>query len=205
MGFIYKITNLIDNKCYIGQTIYTVEKRWKTHLKKNSNCIYMKNAIAKHGIKNFKIEELEEIYDIDALNKLEIIYILKYNSLIPNGYNIKHGGNGGGKQNSETKEKIRNSLIKNIHNCTICKNLIRGGKNKTCSDECRTKSREIQNIKHNIKVIKYDIKGCLITEYDSVTIAAQQNNVTKAGISMVCHGKRKQLKGFIYTFFNANN
>jgi predicted Ser/Thr protein kinase len=72
-------------------------------------------------------------------------------------------------------------------------------------NECRTKSREIQNIKHNIKVIKYDIKGCLITEYDSVTIAAQQNNVTKAGISMVCHGKRKQLKGFIYTFFNANN
>lgn len=34
MGIIYKITNLIDNKCYIGQSINTVEDRWKNHIKK---------------------------------------------------------------------------------------------------------------------------------------------------------------------------
>lgn len=200
MGFIYKITNLIDNKCYIGQTINTIEKRWKSHLKKNSNCLYMKNAIDKYGIKNFKIEELDQTEDVSLLNKLETMYILKYNSLIPNGYNIKLGGNNGGKQNNETKEKIKNSLIKNIHNCIICKNLINGGKHKTCSNECRNKNKEMINIKSNIKVIKCDINGNFIKEYDSGKIAAQENNVTNSAISMVCHKKRKQLKGFIYKF-----
>lgn len=197
MGFIYKITNLIDNKCYIGQTINTIEERWKNHLKKTSNCIYLKNAIDKFGIKNFKIEKLEKIDDIDSLNKLEIMYILKFNSLIPNGYNIKHGGNSGGKHNNETKEKIKNSLIKNLHNCVICKKLINGGKHKTCSNECKTQNKENQN---NIKVIKYDINKKFIKEYNSGKIAAQENNVTPAAISMVCNGKRKQLKGFIYKF-----
>jgi group I intron endonuclease len=200
MGYIYKITNLIDNKCYIGQTINTIEERWRNHLKKSSNCIYLKHAIDKYGVDNFIVEQLEETDDLDMLNKFEIIYILKYNSLIPNGYNIKHGGNSGGKHNDETKEKIKNSLIKNIHKCIICENIINGGKHKTCSNECRIRNKEFNNTKQNMKVVKYDMNGNVITVYDSGKIAAQANNVTNAAISMICNGKRKQLKGFIYKF-----
>ena len=48
MGYIYLITNKIDNKQYVGQTIENdVYDRWKGHLKSSSNCIYLKRAFQK--------------------------------------------------------------------------------------------------------------------------------------------------------------
>lgn len=61
MAFIYKITNLINNKCYIGKTERTIEKRWKEHLRKrNSLDLPLYRALNKYGINNFQIEQLEE-------------------------------------------------------------------------------------------------------------------------------------------------
>jgi group I intron endonuclease len=56
MGYIYKITNKINNKCYIGQTILNLFVRWKQHKRISSNCLYLKRAFDKHGIDNFKFE-----------------------------------------------------------------------------------------------------------------------------------------------------
>ena len=50
MGYIYTIKNKTDNKIYVGQTIHDVEARWKDHLKKGSNCRYLKSAINKYGV-----------------------------------------------------------------------------------------------------------------------------------------------------------
>lgn len=90
-GYIYKITNKVNGKSYIGQTRYTVEFRWRQHQHKKDN-VYFHNAIKKYGASNFTIETLEEC-DIEQLNSREIFYIAKYDTF-NNGYNLTIGGDG---------------------------------------------------------------------------------------------------------------
>ena len=93
---IYKITNLINNKSYIGQSI-NIEKRIKEHFWKSKNQkdisfnSILHQAIRKYGEENFKWEILEEC-DVEKIDELEQQYIQKYNTLSPNGYNILPGG-----------------------------------------------------------------------------------------------------------------
>lgn len=90
-GIIYKITNKVNGKSYIGQTRYTIEFRWKQHQHKKDNT-YFHNAIHKYGVGNFSIEILEEC-DIDMMNAREIFYIAKFDTF-RNGYNLTIGGDG---------------------------------------------------------------------------------------------------------------
>lgn len=95
MPCIYKITNTINGKVYIGQTIQPLDKRWKQHkrnIKGNEICT-IHRAIAKYGEENFTIQCLCEC-DKKDLNTLEKYYIAKYNSY-KKGYNETIGGNGG--------------------------------------------------------------------------------------------------------------
>ena len=65
MGFIYKITNKINNKVYIGQTCRDLQTRWREH-KSKANCEYnnhLYNAMTKYGAENFIIELIEESKD----------------------------------------------------------------------------------------------------------------------------------------------
>lgn len=93
-GFIYKITNIVNNKVYIGLTTTSIENRWNCHIrdsKKNPRHLY--SSIRKYGIENFKIEKIDEINDFRKLGELERFYIEKYNSTNPNfGYNNTYGG-----------------------------------------------------------------------------------------------------------------
>ena len=90
-GIIYKITNKVNGKSYIGQTRYTLEFRWKQHQHKKDNT-YFHNAIHKYGIENFSIEILEKC-NIEDLNSREIFYIAKYDTF-KNGYNLTIGRDG---------------------------------------------------------------------------------------------------------------
>lgn len=90
-GIIYKVTNKVNGKSYIGQTRYTLEFRWRQHLHKKDN-VYFHNAIKKYGAENFSLEVLEEC-DVDKLNSREIFYIAKYNTF-EEGYNLTIGGDG---------------------------------------------------------------------------------------------------------------
>lgn len=112
MGIIYKIISP-SNKIYIGQTITSLEKRWKAHLEDahrnyKNHCKVLNKAIKKYGDKNFIIEIIEECRDEELDNK-EIEYIKKYNSQVPNGMNIKLGGSNGN-HHENTKKKISDSL-----------------------------------------------------------------------------------------------
>ena len=100
---IYKITNLINNKCYIGQSTQ-VEQRLKTHrslgLTKNKNRrgynLPLYQAIRKYGIQNFSFEVLCECAKTQ-LSELEIYYIQLYHSRVHDGgYNVSSGGECGG-------------------------------------------------------------------------------------------------------------
>ena len=90
-GIIYKITNKVNNKSYIGQTRYTLEFRWRQHLNSKDNC-YFHKAIKKYGSENFSVEVLEEC-DFKDLDSREIYYIAKYDTF-KNGYNSTIGGDG---------------------------------------------------------------------------------------------------------------
>lgn len=83
---IYKITNQINGKSYIGQSVH-IERRWQEHKLPSSNS-RISLAIKKYGIENFTFEVLEEIKDCSILTQRESYYIKLYNSIVPNGYNI---------------------------------------------------------------------------------------------------------------------
>ena len=85
---VYKITNLLDGKIYVGQTIRTLERRFKEHTEADS---LIGKAIRKFGIENFSSEILETCQTKNQLNEREIFWIEKL-CKTPNGYNVKDGG-----------------------------------------------------------------------------------------------------------------
>lgn len=99
---IYKITNLIDGKAYIGQSL-NIEERFVEHRHHHSENAYnIGKAIYKYGKENFSFEVLEECSP-DKLDELEDYYILKYDT-INNGYNnIRGGKNCAGASNANAK------------------------------------------------------------------------------------------------------
>ena len=96
-GFIYKITNTINGKFYIGQTIQNVKERFYQHCatkcSKAVSNMAIHRAIKKYGKSNFTVEVIEEI-DSANLNDRERYWIKYYNSY-NNGYNSTKGGQDG--------------------------------------------------------------------------------------------------------------
>lgn len=100
IGKIYKITNKVNGKVYIGQTRQSLKERWYKHCQKqcdNHSKMPIKQAIFKYGKENFLMELIEEC-DVSLLNEQEVYWISKYNSYIK-GYNCTIGG-----QNCATKQ-----------------------------------------------------------------------------------------------------
>jgi group I intron endonuclease len=95
---IYKLTNTVNNKIYIGQTKQTLAARWHQHLiymRKNKNT-RISNALRKYGPESFTREVLEEVLDSQTLNERECYWIAYYNALDSKiGYNMTAGGTGG--------------------------------------------------------------------------------------------------------------
>ncbi len=89
---IYKIENLLNGKCYIGQSI-EIEHRFSKH-KSAKDDFYIHRAIRKYGIKNFSFEIIEEC-KVEKLDERENFWIKEKNTLIPNGYNMVPGGSNG--------------------------------------------------------------------------------------------------------------
>ena len=110
-GFIYKITNTINSKSYIGQTIQNVKERFYQHCAtKCSQAILnmvIHKAINKYGKSNFTIEVIEEVESTN-LNDREKYWIRYYNSY-NNGYNSTEGGQDGIKlfKNLDTESIVR--------------------------------------------------------------------------------------------------
>lgn len=168
MGVIYKVTNLINNKIYIGQTVKTEPQRWQAHVwsaynNPENDCIALCAAIRKYGKENFKREILEEIENTDELNNREIYYIQLYNSYNPTyGYNICLGGDGHTKYDSKIILELYNKYrsiakvaqILQAHKSTISVRLQGMGINT-----------------YNTTVLQYNIEGELINTFSSFSEA----------------------------------
>lgn len=113
---IYKITNLINKKVYIGQSI-NIEKRFIAHKSvyknyKAHNYEYpLYRAMRKYGFENFQFEILEEC-SIKDLDEKEKYYIKYYNSKLPNGYNQDDGGKSARHYNKLSDELVSKIIIR---------------------------------------------------------------------------------------------
>lgn len=95
MGIVYRITNKLNGKSYVGQTRRSLEIRWKYHVAdalRRRTDMMISRAIFKHGVENFSVEILEECVDED-LNETEKKWILELGTY-GNGYNLTQGGEG---------------------------------------------------------------------------------------------------------------
>jgi len=120
--WIYKITNIQNNKVYIGQSIRPVEQRFRRHINDAlSNILdtHFARAIRKYGEESFQIETIDSANNQDELNQKEQYWIRYYNS-VENGYNetdaiYKCGGNTyrskTEEEMSQIKEKIRQTKL----------------------------------------------------------------------------------------------
>lgn len=88
-SFIYRITNTINSKFYIGKTTKTIEERFRRHYYSHRNQnTYLYKAMRKYGIDNFKIDIIEET---EFPNEREMYWI----DLLDPHYNMTRGGDGG--------------------------------------------------------------------------------------------------------------
>lgn len=88
---IYKITNTVTGKFYVGQTVMSIKRRWAVH-KASKRITPLISSIKKHGKDAFIIEEVCRAVSLEELDKLEIYYIKFYDTIYPKGYNLSSGG-----------------------------------------------------------------------------------------------------------------
>lgn len=108
---IYKITNKVDGKVYIGKTKRTLKTRWSQHCRDaNSNigCFKLQKAIKKYGAENFTIEQIDCAATKDEADAKEVYWIRFYNAT-EIGYNTSPGGKAGG--NRKKVKAVEDNLV----------------------------------------------------------------------------------------------
>lgn len=208
MGYIYKITNLQNNKIYIGKTTTCIQERFSKHIYEANTpntkgyMFILHKAFRKYGINNFNIEQIEEI-DNSLLNDREIYWINFYNSMMPNGYNMTFGGEGSTKINYKLVYELWDSgksisQIASLLNHSIAQLKMILSSYKNFNNEENNK-RTINATKKQVG--QYDKNTYeLIKIYDSIKDAAAAVNVDRSCISRCCSGKKKSSRGFVWRF-----
>lgn len=142
---IYKITNKINNKAYVGQSI-DIYTRWTTHINllntnKHHN-EYLQNEWNIFGEENFYFNILEEC-NVNILDERERYYIILFDSINNNnGYNFATGGRSNFTFNDEILCKMSESQTGRVHSEETKKKISKGNKGKVLSEDTIAKIRE---------------------------------------------------------------
>ncbi len=145
---IYKTTNKINGKSYIGQTVHSLRQRKHGHVSAAlsvRDTTYFHRALRKYGSENFSWEILQECDTIEELNQLEIFYIGYYNTFGNNGYNLTVGGKSGlvgFKHTDESKRKMSEAQKGKKLSEETKRRMSKVQKNKVVSKETRRKISE---------------------------------------------------------------
>lgn len=178
---VYKITNKVNNKVYIGITSKGISARWKEHIySAEHGCPFkLHNAIRKYGKENFSIELIDFCNSWEELTEKEQYYISEYKSLQDEfGYNMTEGGDGtfGRTHSEETKEKIRQKAIgREVTEATRLK-LSEAGKVITEAREAYRNSGNIGSSRRK-PVLQYTKDGYFIAEYCGVNEASRLTGI----------------------------
>lgn len=211
IGYIYKITNLVNGKIYIGQTKQTLNERWREHKVHSKTLNYsLYKVMRKYGIDNFKFEEIEKC-EIEKLNEREIFWISFYDSFNKKkGYNLTRGGKGNKLLNLDEDEIIKSykefgtlSKVANKFSCdrTSIQQVLKKHNIKIKTEEEHAKEK-------GNKVYRCDLDGNIIEEYICLNEAGKwliDNNLTNArdarNAAMAIKNniiKDKSYKGFVW-------
>jgi group I intron endonuclease len=186
-GVVYKITNLIDDKLYFGQTTGKVSVRWNSHIA-NKSCKALCGAIEKYGKENFKIEIILRCNNKEELDARESFCIRIFNSLAPNGYNLLTGGSNG-KHHEDTKKKM---------------SALKKGKPSPFKGKKRSEEAVKKNSIGHIGLPSPQRKSVLCLTngviYESASHAAKELKLDNSYVSKVCVGRLKQAKGFTFKY-----
>lgn len=213
MAYIYKITNDINQKVYIGKTEFAINKRFKKHCtdafrdRNENRPLYA--AMRKYGVDHFHIELIEETNNPE---EREIYWIEQYRSF-KNGYNATRGGDGKRYIDydlviatyQETKNAVHTAEILNINVDSVYK-ILKQNNISSLYSPIQSSNREQQG-----KVcFMYSKQGVLLHSFATLNDAARfiiDNGISSdkiGGISshigQVCSGKRKTAYGFIWKF-----
>ena len=205
MSKIYKITNDINDKVYIGKTNLSIEKRFKEHCddSKRNRCenrpLY--RAMNKYGIEHFHIEEIEDCLPEEASNK-EIYWIGYYHSY-GEGYNATIGGDG---KNFYDHSAIAQRLKEKPYPAEVAKEF------GCCADIVCLIAKEF-NIAIKPKgneVYQYSTNNEFMQSFESTAAAgrwvyeqgkcATLNSGVRSHISDCANGKRKTAYGYIWKY-----
>ena len=210
MSYIYKITNDINDKVYIGKTNLTVEERFTQHLRDSAKRKYenrpLYSAINKYGKEHFFVQELEECLTNDATEREQ--YWIQYYDSYKNGYNATLGGDG---KAFYDHEKIAERLSQGYSASEVAKEF-------NCSRDIVViigKEYHIDYLSNSYnylkkKVAQYDKNNEYIQTFDSTADAARwlydndKVSVLSSGvrshISDVANGKRKTAYKYIWKY-----
>ena len=201
MAYVYKITNCINQKIYIGQTSFSIEKRWKEHIqdiyKHLDRPLY--RALAKYGVENFIIELIEET---DFPNEREEYWIQYYQSF-HNGYNVTTGGEGRPKVFTPEEVEAIVTLYgqkESIRNIAATLEM----DPSTISHKLTSLGYEIDNHR-NLKMEVYQLDkktNAIIAQFESTRDAARSlgDERKNAHIRECCRGLRKSAYGYKWSF-----
>lgn len=224
---VYKITNLINNKSYIGVTKYNFYKRYNYRSdwwNAPSVNLYLKNSVIKYGHENFSVEILENCLFEEEIYFLEKYYIKHYDTLNPKfGYNFTSGGDRGYTYSLISNEKNRISHLgkpgkgKNKKGHKKPKYLIEKA-NKTKKEKFKlglikpwnkgkkigpmsAESIERSTKAHKKEVFCFDSSGNFIKKYEGL-IDTKIDGFNPACVSLCCKypNKRKTHKKHIFRF-----
>lgn len=209
MPYIYKITNKINGKIYIGKTLQTVEKRWQEHssdyLKPRCEKRPLYSAMRKYGIENFIVEEIEKCNN-EILSEREKYWIEYYGSF-KNGYNATLGGDGKSYidydlvvkmyrfyKNQKKTADFLNISIDSVKSALLLK------------EEKIYTSKEVVKAQMGKQVLQLNLKEEPLKCFSSLADAAKSlnRNTEIRGISVhireVCNGKRKTAYGYKWSW-----
>jgi predicted GIY-YIG superfamily endonuclease len=211
MPYIYKISNVINNKIYIGKTSQNIKKRFKEHCRDSKRFpnrpLYA--DMIKYGYSMFKVEEIENCESEELAIKREKFWIEYYQSFY-NGYNSTFGGEG---KNYCNYDFIYKEWLKD-RNCLATAKRI-GVSPETVSEAVKVNG-EMPYCKkgfadNKLSVDMLDMQNNYIQSFNSVREAAkfiiyEQNKKTSnlggysSHISSVCRGNRKTCFGYKWRY-----
>lgn len=220
---VYKITNKVNKKIYIGITNQGINTRWYKHCSeaKKGSTASLHRAILKYGKSNFQIEIIEVIEnkDYDHLKEREMYWINKFDSYNRDkGYNLTLGGDGtfGRFHSDETKDKIRRKAIgREVSDETKAKMSESHQNREYDHDEMSKRAQKGNEIRwadqqqhdkasvnnpNNKTILQYDLDMNLIAKYRSVSEAAKAVGGIRQNISKCANGILKTSAGFVWKF-----
>lgn len=210
---VYKVTNRINGKVYIGQTKRTLQRRWRQHCNPNCiSCLSLHRAIMKYGSENFTVEQIGVACSKEELDAKEIYWIKFYDSMNPEkGYNLVLGNNQKHISNEARKNK-GNGMRGKKHTMETRKRMSEAHKGIKQTKESLSKSVETKRKNGTYDKIakiaplngRKSSKQVMCVEtgkiYSSITEAAKLHGGDRTNLSACVRGKSKTFRSFHWKY-----